>query len=67
LFLAPGSVPALGLVRAPETSEETIAACRKVGRRMGREVLLIHGSENGTGGNSQQPASSATWKRMGQT
>jgi 3-hydroxybutyryl-CoA dehydrogenase len=67
VFIAPGNSPALGLVYAPETSEETIAACREVGRRMSREVLLIQESQNGAGGDSQQPESSATWKRMGQT
>jgi 3-hydroxybutyryl-CoA dehydrogenase len=32
------------LVRAKETSEETIAACREVGARMGKEVVLIRES-----------------------
>jgi 3-hydroxybutyryl-CoA dehydrogenase len=32
------------LVRAKETSEETIAACREVGTRMGKEVVLIRES-----------------------
>ena len=30
----------LELVQGRETSEETIAACREVGRRMGQEVSL---------------------------
>jgi 3-hydroxybutyryl-CoA dehydrogenase len=29
------------MVRGKETSEETIAACREVGKRMGKEVVLI--------------------------
>jgi 3-hydroxybutyryl-CoA dehydrogenase len=36
--------PAIGrleLVKGRETSEETVAACREVGRRMGREVSLL--------------------------
>jgi 3-hydroxybutyryl-CoA dehydrogenase len=32
------------MVRAMETSEETIAACREVGKRMGKEVVLIRES-----------------------
>jgi 3-hydroxybutyryl-CoA dehydrogenase len=31
----------LELVKGLETSEETIAACREVGRRMSREVCLL--------------------------
>ena len=34
----------LELVRALETSEETIAACREVGRRMGKEVVVVRES-----------------------
>jgi 3-hydroxybutyryl-CoA dehydrogenase len=34
----------LEMVRALETSEETIAACREAGRRMGKEVVLIRES-----------------------
>jgi len=34
----------LEMVRAMETSEETIAACREVGQRMGKEVVLIRES-----------------------
>ncbi len=30
----------LELVRAPQTSQETVAACREVGRRMGKEVVI---------------------------
>jgi 3-hydroxyacyl-CoA dehydrogenase len=36
----PGKEMALELVRTPQTSEETIARCREVGRRMGREVIV---------------------------
>jgi len=32
---------ALELVRTPQTSEETISRCREVGRRMGREVVVV--------------------------
>ncbi len=31
----------LELVRAPQTSEETIEACREVGRRMGKDVVTL--------------------------
>ncbi|HVB99263.1 MAG TPA: 3-hydroxyacyl-CoA dehydrogenase NAD-binding domain-containing protein [Candidatus Dormibacteraeota bacterium] len=31
----------LELVRAPETSEETVEACREVGRRMGKDVVTL--------------------------
>jgi 3-hydroxybutyryl-CoA dehydrogenase len=31
----------LELVTAPETSDETIAACREVGRRMNKEVVVV--------------------------
>jgi 3-hydroxybutyryl-CoA dehydrogenase len=34
----------LEMVRALQTSEETIAACREVGQRMGKEVVLIRES-----------------------
>jgi 3-hydroxybutyryl-CoA dehydrogenase len=34
----------LEIVRALETSEETIAACREVGRRMGKEVVVVRES-----------------------
>ncbi len=34
----------LELVRALETSEETLAACREVGRRMGKEVVTVRES-----------------------
>ena len=30
------------LVRTPHTSEETVAACREVARRMGKEVVLVN-------------------------
>lgn len=29
------------IVRAPKTSDETIAVCREVGRRMGKEVVVV--------------------------
>jgi 3-hydroxybutyryl-CoA dehydrogenase len=35
---------ALKLVRGLETSEETIATCSAVGRRMGKEVVVVHES-----------------------
>lgn len=31
----------LELVRTPDTSEETVAACQEVGRRMGKEVIVV--------------------------
>jgi 3-hydroxybutyryl-CoA dehydrogenase len=34
----------LEVVKALETSEETIAACRQVGRRMGKEVVVVRES-----------------------
>jgi 3-hydroxybutyryl-CoA dehydrogenase len=34
----------LEMIRALETSEETIATCREVGRRMGKEVVLVRES-----------------------
>jgi 3-hydroxyacyl-CoA dehydrogenase len=36
-----GKDTALELVRAPQTSEETVARCREVGRRMGKEVIVV--------------------------
>jgi len=30
------------LVRTPHTSDETVAACRKVAGRMGKEVVIVH-------------------------
>jgi len=35
----------LELVRTPFTSEETVAACREVARRLGREVVAIKGQQ----------------------
>jgi len=29
------------MVRAPKTSDETVATCREVGRRMGKEVVVV--------------------------
>jgi 3-hydroxybutyryl-CoA dehydrogenase len=41
-FLADAaSVKGLELVRGRETSEGTVAACREVGRRLGREVFVV--------------------------
>ena len=34
----------LEVVRALETSEETIAACAEVGRRMGKQVVVVRES-----------------------
>jgi 3-hydroxybutyryl-CoA dehydrogenase len=31
----------LEIVRAPATDEKTVAACREVGRRMGKQVVVI--------------------------
>jgi 3-hydroxyacyl-CoA dehydrogenase len=31
----------LNVVRARETDDETVAACAEVGRRMGKEVVVI--------------------------
>ncbi len=36
-----GKENALELVRTSKTSEETIARCREVGRRMGKEVMVV--------------------------
>jgi 3-hydroxybutyryl-CoA dehydrogenase len=36
-----GKEGAIELVRAPQTSEETVARCREVGRRMGKEVIVV--------------------------
>src|SRR5882762_1491203 len=33
----------LELVYAPQTSEETVARCREVGRRMGKEIMVAKG------------------------
>jgi 3-hydroxyacyl-CoA dehydrogenase len=33
----------LDLVYAPQTSEETVARCREVGRRMGKEIMVAKG------------------------
>jgi 3-hydroxybutyryl-CoA dehydrogenase len=40
-FIEPQTSGRLELVRGRETSEQTITACREVGRRMGREVSVI--------------------------
>lgn len=40
-FNSEHGVQMLELVRARETDDETIAACTEVGRRMGREVVVI--------------------------
>jgi 3-hydroxybutyryl-CoA dehydrogenase len=41
-FLAgAASVEGLELVRGRETSEGTVAVCREVGRRLGREVVVV--------------------------
>ncbi len=37
----PGKEGALELVRTAQTSEETVARCREVGRRMGKEVIVV--------------------------
>ena len=37
-------VKLLEIIRAPETSNETIAACAEVGRRMGKEVVVLRDS-----------------------
>jgi 3-hydroxybutyryl-CoA dehydrogenase len=36
-----GKENALELVCTPQTSEETVARCREVGRRMGKEVMVV--------------------------
>jgi 3-hydroxyacyl-CoA dehydrogenase len=42
-FAAPvGEAGRIEIVRAPATSEATVAACAEVGRRMGREVVVVH-------------------------
>jgi 3-hydroxybutyryl-CoA dehydrogenase len=40
-FMDPPTAGRLELVKGRETSEETVAACREVGRRMGQEVSLL--------------------------
>ena len=40
-----GRVGALELVRIPPTSEDTVATCREVFRRMGKDVTIVHESE----------------------
>jgi 3-hydroxybutyryl-CoA dehydrogenase len=40
-----GHVDALELVRIPQTSEDTVATCREVFRRMGKDVAIVHESE----------------------
>jgi 3-hydroxybutyryl-CoA dehydrogenase len=40
-FMDPPTTGRLELVKGRETSEETVAACREVGRRMGQEVSLL--------------------------
>jgi 3-hydroxybutyryl-CoA dehydrogenase len=37
----PRAENALELVCAPQTSEETVARCREVGRQMGKEVIVV--------------------------
>jgi 3-hydroxyacyl-CoA dehydrogenase len=45
-FLATvGPQNALRLVRTPQTSDETVARCREVGRRMGKEVIVVAARE----------------------
>jgi 3-hydroxybutyryl-CoA dehydrogenase len=34
----------LEIIRAPETSEETLETCREVGRRMGKETVMVRDS-----------------------
>ena len=41
LRFVPGKAKKLELVRTPQTSEETMARCREVGRRMGKEVIVV--------------------------
>ncbi len=36
-----GQADALELVRTPQTSEESVARCREVGLRMGKEVMVV--------------------------
>ena len=36
-----GGANVLELVRAPETSQETLVACSEVGRRMGKQVVVL--------------------------
>ncbi len=49
----------LELVRAPETSEETVAACSEVARRMGKETAVLNevAAENEADTNRQMPGS----------
>jgi 3-hydroxyacyl-CoA dehydrogenase len=42
---AAGGKNILELVCAPETSEETVAACREVARRMGKEIIVVQEME----------------------
>jgi 3-hydroxyacyl-CoA dehydrogenase len=41
LISSPRAENALELVCAPQTSEETVARCREVGRQMGKEVIVV--------------------------
>lgn len=56
-FLEPVPEPGrIELVRAPETSEETVEACREVGRRMGKDVETLGESfRSAAGGARQKP------------
>jgi len=38
---SPGKENALELVCTPKTSEETVARCREVGRRTGKEIMVV--------------------------
>ncbi len=50
-FVGAGSgAKRLELVRGSETSDETVALCREVGLRMGREVIVVSESDAGAGG-----------------
>jgi 3-hydroxyacyl-CoA dehydrogenase len=41
LISSPRAENALELVCTPQTSEETVARCREVGRQMGKEVIVV--------------------------
>jgi len=38
------------VVRTPDTSDETVATCREVARRMGKEVVVVHEAGRKDGG-----------------
>jgi 3-hydroxyacyl-CoA dehydrogenase len=50
----------LQLVRSPETSQETVVACSEVGRRMGKEVVVVDVHDESPRPPAAQKAAAAT-------